>query len=211
MPLILGKKEKCEFSWKMYYSKVLFPCRCKSNLFLTRLTNFWIQRAGWRTFVVNSKNIRIICDIFSTHLVPILSFISVVSSTLQQQKGAAKGSLWKVWGLFFFSHSYGNLGTTETESFWLRADILLNSLSANPTKWSNTLKQCVCNLPTNCLSVFHHFMGLMLKGLTHVSPVFNFHTSWKHQKRQRPVTWNESRETQTLTIRQYQFGKRSFY
>ena len=28
-----------------------------------------------------------------------------------------------------------------------------NSLSANPTKWSNTLKQFVGNLPTNCLSV----------------------------------------------------------
>ena len=39
-----------------------------------------------------------------------------------------------------------------------------NPLSANPTKWSNTLKQFVGNLP-NCLSVFDHFMGLALKGL----------------------------------------------
>ena len=38
-------------------------------------------------------------------------------------------------------------------------------LSANPTKWSNTLKQFVGNLPTNCLSVFDHFMNLALKGL----------------------------------------------
>ena len=39
-------------------------------------------------------------------------------------------------------------------------------LSANPTKWSNTLKQFVAKLPTNCLSVFDHFLGLALKGLT---------------------------------------------
>ena len=32
----------------------------------------------------------------------------------------------------------------------------LNPLSDNPTKWSNTLKQFVGNLPTNCLSVFDH-------------------------------------------------------
>ena len=42
---------------------------------------------------------------------------------------------------------------------------ILNSLSANFTKWSNTLKQFVGNLPTNYLSVFGHFVGLALKGL----------------------------------------------
>ena len=35
-----------------------------------------------------------------------------------------------------------------------------NPLSANPEKWSNTLKQIVGNL-----SVFDHFMNLALKGL----------------------------------------------
>ena len=38
-------------------------------------------------------------------------------------------------------------------------------LSANLTRWSNTLKLFVGNLPTNCLSVFDHFVGLALKGL----------------------------------------------
>ena len=38
-----------------------------------------------------------------------------------------------------------------------------NPLSANPTKWSNTLKQFVGKLPTNCLSVFDHFVKLALK------------------------------------------------
>ena len=42
---------------------------------------------------------------------------------------------------------------------------LLNPLSTNPTKWSNTLKQFVGNLPTNCLSVFDHFVGLPFKEL----------------------------------------------
>ena len=41
----------------------------------------------------------------------------------------------------------------------------LNPLSANFTKWLNTLKQFVGNLPTNCLSVFDHFLELALPGL----------------------------------------------
>ena len=41
----------------------------------------------------------------------------------------------------------------------------VNPLSAKFIKWSNTLKQFVGNLPTNCLSVFDHFMNLALKGL----------------------------------------------
>ena len=41
----------------------------------------------------------------------------------------------------------------------------LNPLSANFTKWANTLKQFVCNLPTSCFSMFGHFVGLVLKGL----------------------------------------------
>ena len=48
------------------------------------------------------------------------------------------------------------------------AILTVNPLSANPTKWSNTLKQCVGNLPTNCLSVFDHFMNLALKGLKYL-------------------------------------------
>ena len=42
----------------------------------------------------------------------------------------------------------------------------INPLSANPTKWSNTLKKFVGKLSTNCLSVFDHFVGLVLKGLS---------------------------------------------
>ena len=44
-------------------------------------------------------------------------------------------------------------------------ELSLNPLSAKLTKWPNTLKQFVGNLPANCLSVFGHFMGFALKGL----------------------------------------------
>ena len=41
-----------------------------------------------------------------------------------------------------------------------------NPLSSSLIKWSNTLKQFVGKLPTNCLSVFHHFVGLARNGST---------------------------------------------
>ena len=46
-----------------------------------------------------------------------------------------------------------------------------NPLSANPTNWSNTLKQFVSNFLTNCLRVFDHFVKLALKGLRKYSLV----------------------------------------
>ena len=42
----------------------------------------------------------------------------------------------------------------------------INPLSANPTKWSKTLKQFVNKLPTSCLSLFDRFVELSLKGLS---------------------------------------------
>ena len=39
-----------------------------------------------------------------------------------------------------------------------------NPLSANPTKWPNTLKQFIGKLPANCLSAFGHIVKLALKG-----------------------------------------------
>ena len=41
----------------------------------------------------------------------------------------------------------------------------VNPLNAKFTKWSNTLKQFVGKLPTNCLSVFDYFVGLAFKGV----------------------------------------------
>ena len=59
---------------------------------------------------------------------------------------------------------------------WLKIDNKsvkeVNPLSANPTKWSKTLKQFLGNLPTNCLSMFDHFMKLALKGLIQVISIY---------------------------------------
>ena len=54
--------------------------------------------------------------------------------------------------------------------FMFRNFIYLNPLNGNFTKWSNTLKQFVGNLPTNCLNVFYHFVGLALKRLIKNDP-----------------------------------------
>ena len=55
-------------------------------------------------------------------------------------------------------------------------DLYLKPLSANPTKWSNTLKQFVGKFPTNCFSVFDHFVGLALKRLTNFFSTIYFYT-----------------------------------
>ena len=52
--------------------------------------------------------------------------------------------------------------------------IVINPLRANPTNWSNTLKQFVGNLPTNCLSVFDHLLKLSLKGLNRGCLIYMF-------------------------------------
>ena len=62
-----------------------------------------------------------------------------------------------------FINSYRKVSLAFTSSS--RPADLLNTLSAKITKWSNTLKQFVGNLPTNCLSVFDYFVRLTLKGL----------------------------------------------
>ena len=54
---------------------------------------------------------------------------------------------------------------------WFEHRKIFNPLSVNLRKWSNTLKQD--NLPTDCLSVFDHFVKLALKGLKYVSSFFN--------------------------------------
>ena len=52
-------------------------------------------------------------------------------------------------------------------------------LSANFTKWSNTLKKFVSNLPTNCLNVFGHFVGLALKGLIEMKQLIMYLDNFK--------------------------------
>ena len=48
-----------------------------------------------------------------------------------------------------------------------RYDVIDESpLRVSPQKWSNTLKQFVGNLLTNCFSVFEHSLELTFKGLS---------------------------------------------
>ena len=56
---------------------------------------------------------------------------------------------------------------------------LINPLSANLTKRSNTLKQVVGNLLTNCLSVLDHFVKLALEGLRTQVRTFKLKTLYK--------------------------------
>ena len=51
-------------------------------------------------------------------------------------------------------------------NIWSSTHLEVKPLSASFTKWSNTLTQFVGKLPTNCLRVFDHFVGLTLKGLS---------------------------------------------
>ena len=40
-----------------------------------------------------------------------------------------------------------------------------STIPSSPKPWFNTLKQFVGKLPSICLNVFDHFVGLALKGL----------------------------------------------
>ena len=83
--------------------------------------------------------------------------------------------LFDVWPNFSFTASY-EFSSYETRwnNSYIRIALRFSKrlktsdikpLSTNPTKWWNTLKQFVGNLPSNCLSVFDHFVKLTLKGL----------------------------------------------
>ena len=68
--------------------------------------------------------------------------------------------------IILIKHCIKLLIRNDMRNSYLEVSFFFNPLSANITKWSNTLKQFVGKLPTNCLSVFDHFVELALKGLT---------------------------------------------
>ena len=72
--------------------------------------------------------------------------------------------------LYFSSSSILLRLLQNTRKYWNKEKLWLEIgytilLSDSPIKLSNTLKQFVGKLPTNCLSVFDNFVGLALKGL----------------------------------------------
>ena len=74
-----------------------------------------------------------------------------------------------VFGLLHKINYYFLFGSDSGLHF---ASYRINPVSTNPTKWSNTLKQLNCKLPTNCLSMLDHFAGLAFNGLNGSVRVF---------------------------------------
>ena len=69
------------------------------------------------------------------------------------------------WNANPFTASFNDDAKFLTQHF-LRLECeysVINLLSTNPTRWSNTLKQFVGNFPTNCLILFDHFVRLALR------------------------------------------------
>ena len=65
--------------------------------------------------------------------------------------------------LFDLGGQYLRVGRVRVSGFsflflWKIVFWKFNPLSGSPTKWSNILKQFIGKLPTNCLSVFDHFV-----------------------------------------------------
>ena len=71
--------------------------------------------------------------------------------------------LWELWMMMMMMLMNYFCGMIE------RRKCVINPLSANPQKWSISLKQFVGKLPTNCLRGFDHFEELVLKGLSLIS------------------------------------------
>ena len=92
--------------------------------------------------------------------------------------------LCRKWGMFSrLLQSYHIIAFNIEKNFHFFSDLVnFNSVSANPTKWSNTLKQFVGNLPTNCLSVFDHFVKLAPKGLRSAAVSLRAYFIWLRQK-----------------------------
>ena len=97
---------------------------------------------------------------------PLEYYISIISACRAQQLKSSKSYI------FLFIRVLPVLLILKLNSLcWffqmsiLYVPSMINPLNSNPTVLSNTLKQLVDNLPTNCLSVFDHFVGLAFRGL----------------------------------------------
>ena len=108
-----------------------------------------------------------------------LSFWRDPFKTILTQQYYTNNSRFQTKALKCNSAHMPSLNLTHRLSFEPRICMfIVNVLSANVTKWSNTLKQFVANFPTNCLSVFDHFLGLTLEGLTVVTGKANACNPW---------------------------------
>ena len=125
-------------------------CWCFWLISATCSTDTGIQFLIWHQFFTSlmptSLVLQTIWDGFLSWMSPFSGKLHLISSR------------WKYEICMFLS-----ITTSTTMSLFLIAII---PLSTNPTSWSNILKQFVSNLPTNCLSVFDHFVGLVPRGFS---------------------------------------------
>ena len=78
-----------------------------------------------------------------------------------------------LWSLFCFTFHL-LIGKFLLFQLWTpQFESTVNPWSANPRKWSNTLKIIHRLLLTNFLSVFDHFVGLVLRGLNLYGKVYS--------------------------------------
>ena len=92
--------------------------------------------------------------------------------------------------------------TIESQRIITKFCLSANYLKVNPTKWSSTLRQFVGYHPTNCLSVFDHFVGLALKGLSELALINSFKFTYYWSEIWRPLlTWPELFICQTSSLR----------
>ena len=83
---------------------------------------------------------------------------------LEKTESLLKSSSWRVFSIALAARCSRNCNCLNLQRP-IQNLVKYKPLSANPTEWSSTLKQVVSNFPTNCLSLFDHFVGLALKGL----------------------------------------------
>ena len=95
-----------------------------------------------------------------------VNFLSVIFNLKLSQFLCDKSVSLSTWALHFVRVNFLKIHVTYLLIiFQLFSFNDFNTLSANFTKWSNTLTQFVGKLPTNCLSVFDHLVGLARRGL----------------------------------------------
>ena len=108
--------------------------------------NILSDSAGFTDHLYQISNYLSVCSKFEKHLyVALFAYAAFINSAVLWS--------WKATSKISFIGNGQKIKSLNS----------LNPLSANITKWSNTLKHD--KLPTNCSSVFDHFVGLALKGL----------------------------------------------
>ena len=107
----------------------------------------------------------------SQNLVKTLSFYLSTFTRRRTEHGSNENSQ------HFVNFRDAYILTNIVRKLALHSVLNIKTLSDNPTKWSNTLKQFVGKWQTNCLNMFDHFVRLVLKGLT-----FRTRIIWKNEQ-----------------------------